>query len=302
MKCKICNEEVLANNHYWRSHKIPEAEYYVKYVPRFSKQTGEPIRFKNRDFYLTSDFNDKREMAAWFKENPVEAKEYAINLLKTRKEGGKITYAPSQVELRSIMSPSLKWFYKNFKSYNELCSSLGLETRFDKEGEEIRYSNLKDHAVVIIDSREQNPLKFKDISIEVVGLPYGDYALKPNRLKVHVERKSISDFAGSFGANYERFEREVKRAKKDRAYLVVLVECSLSDALAFNYLPHMKYSKVSPDYCFHNIRHLMQNYQNVQFLFVNGRKKASETVLKIFSMTHHPKHFDLQYLYDLNLL
>lgn len=296
--CSICQKEVTENAHFWREHRIKEAAYFQKYHPRYSKETGELIEFKTREFYLNNDFNGKQEMATWFKKNPEEAKDYALNFLKKRKEKKDLIYAPSQVELRSLIAPSMVWFKKNFENYGDLCENLGFKKKFDKEDDLIRYGPIKENAILITDSREQNPLLFKDIKTEIQGLPYADYTLKPNRLKIYIERKSLPDFAGTLGLGYDRFYREIQRAKKDGAYLIVLVESPMNDALHFNYLPQMKFTKTNPEFVFHNVRKLIQDFNNLQFLFCKGRIEAGELLLKILTMTRHPKHIDLQFYYD----
>ena len=296
--CQICKKEIQENKHFWKEHKIKEADYYQEYHPRYSKQTNQLIKFKNRDFYFSSDFNDKKEMMVWFKDNPELSKEYAVNLLAHRKEKKNLVYAPSHVELRSILAPSMIWFKKNLGNYKELCERLNYQIKFDREDDVIGYGEFPESAKIIIDTREQLPLKFNGINTEIKKLDYGDYARFPNRYKIHVERKNLSDFVGTLGVGYERFCREIARAKKEGAYLIVLVEALLNNALHFNYLPHMKYSKVSPDYIFHHVREMMQTYSNLQFVFCAGRIEAAELIKKIFCIKKHPKHYDLQYYYD----
>ncbi len=268
MICKICENEVTQENHFWKVHHLSQEDYYTKYYPRFCKFSKELLPFKNKENYFNNDFKGKREMAAWFKENSGQvAKDYAIALLKKRIERKKLIYAPCQTELRSLLFPSMIWFKQNFDSYNDLCSSLGLKIRFDLENEVPIFRSIKNEAIILVDSREQKSLKFSDYKTKIQGLKFGDYALEPNRFKVHIERKGLSDLAATFGTGFERFCREVIRAKRERAYLIILVEASINDALHFNYLPYMKYCKVSPDYCFKHIRDLMQTFENIQFVF-----------------------------------
>lgn len=300
--CKICNEEFAANNHFWRAHGIKESEYYVKYIPRFSKHTGEPIRFKNRDFYLNSDFNDKTEMKQWLNNNPEEAKVYMVELLKKRKEQKDLKYTLSEVELRSLGLPSVAWYKKAFGDYNKLAKSIGFKKRFNYP-DALNYI-WKDFTkeVVFVDTREQTPLTFDNVPTEKKTLSYGDYTLS-NNSGIYIERKTLSDFVNTVGPNIERFCKEIERAKKDKAYLVVLIESPLIQALSFNYLPHMRFAtKSTPDFVFHNVRKLMQTYKNIQFVFVNGRRMASETIIKIYYHSHLIKNLDLQYCYDKHMI
>lgn len=81
---------------------------------------------------------------------------------------------------------------------------------------------------IVVDSREQAPFAF--LSIEpwdqiptvTAALPTGDYSLRGFEDRVTVERKSISDFYGSIGADRERFEREmIRMAAMQRAFVVI---------------------------------------------------------------------------------
>ena len=119
-----------------------------------------------------------------------------------------------------------------------------------------------------------------------------------------MERKSVNDLIGTLSGGYERFLRELVRAKEANAYLIILVEESFSNCMSFNYLPHVfqKGTKVTPEYLFHNVREIIQNHEHLQFLFVDGRKEASRVVEKIFSCGHIYKKVDLQYAYDEKML
>jgi len=85
--------------------------------------------------------------------------------------------------------------------------------------------------------------------------------------------------------------------------LVVLVEEKLSNALSFQYLPYIsKKIKATPDFIFHNVRTLVQEYDNLQFLFVDGRKEMKRIIEAIFSSKCFYKKIDLQLAYDMKLL
>ena len=102
---------------------------------------------------------------------------------------------------------------------------------------------------------------------------------------------------------YERFIKEIERAQDADAYLVVLVEDSLTHAMSFPYLPHIsKKIKATPEFIFHRVRNLIQKYPHIQFLFVNGRVEASRVIERIFTCGCAYKKVDLQYAYDLKIL
>jgi len=111
-----------------RGYGLNKEKYYHKYFPRKDLLTGEIINFKNKEQYFNNDFNDKNNMKRWLKEQPIEsARDYCKQLLIKRRKDKDLIYSPSQVELRSIMSPSIIFYNKIFNDYYELCSSLKLK-------------------------------------------------------------------------------------------------------------------------------------------------------------------------------
>ena len=82
-----------------------------------------------------------------------------------------------------------------------------------------------------------------------------------------------------------------------------MVEETLQNALSFQYLPHIsKKIKATPEYIFHNVRELLQSYDNLQFLFVDGRKEMTRLIEAIFASKCFYKKIDLQLAYDMKIL
>jgi len=306
--CKVDGKEFPSEKALHMSLKgygLNKVKYYQKYFERRDLLTGELINFKTKEQYLNSDFNDKNNMKKWLKQQSIEkAQEYCKQLLFKRKNDKNLIYSPSQVELRTIMAPSVVFYNKIFDDYYDLCSSLGLENRF------IHPNNITDQfknqlnkkSIIYVDTREQSWLKF-DTKFEIKTLPVGDYSCS-NDAKCFIERKSLSDFISTLSVkNFDRFKNEIDRAKKSGAYLIVIVEEKLSNALSFQYLPHIsKKIKATPEYIFHNTRELLQNYDNLQFLFVDGRGEMIRVIESIFTSKSFYKQIDLQLAYDLKLL
>jgi len=66
--------------------------------------------------------------------------------------------------------------------------------------------------VIVIDSREQEPLSFSRLQCRTGTLTSGDYSVCGLEHLFAVERKTISDLVGCcVGQNRERFERELHR-------------------------------------------------------------------------------------------
>lgn len=83
--------------------------------------------------------------------------------------------------------------------------------------------------VIVRDTREQAPFAFQNVDenfdvIHVVdkALDTGDYSIAGFENRITIERKSVSDFYQSIGADRERFEREAERlAKMEFAAIVI---------------------------------------------------------------------------------
>jgi hypothetical protein len=285
------------------------AEYYQKYFPRYDLYDKKIIKFKSKQFYFESNFNGRLNLKKWLKEQPEEtAREYCINFLKHRKETRNLKYTPSQVEMRTLMFPPIPYIDKLFGDYYETCEKLGLESKHKRFPHKhflvsVDEAKLKEYTI-LIDTREQKPLKF-EFPVEVATLSYGDYAFRHRDgvaphygCLTYVERKSITDFIGTMSGGLERFKKEIERAASDDANLIVLVEESLNTCRSFNYQPHVsKKIRATPEFVFHNVRSLLQEYSNVQFLFVKNRAEASRVIQKIF-INSGSSTFDLQLMYD----
>lgn len=86
---------------------------------------------------------------------------------------------------------------------------------------------------ITIDTREQTPLHFDECFVKVSRgtLKTGDYAITGDS-GFAVERKSLDDFVGTIGSGWERFQRELYRAK-DAGFpsFPIVVEARLTDIM-----------------------------------------------------------------------
>jgi hypothetical protein len=289
-----------------KGYGLNKVKYYQKYFERRDLLTNELINFKTKEQYLNSDFNDKNNMKKWLKQQPIDtAKEYCKNLLVKRKELKNLKYSPTQIELRTIMSPSIIFYNKIFGNYYSLCSSIDLKNKF-KINEEIKNNfknKLSQKDTIYVDTREQSWLKF-NTPFEIKTLSFGDYSCSNNNCNCYIERKSLSDFISTLSIkNFDRFKNEIEKAKNNNSYIIVMIEEKLSNALSFQYLPHIsKKIKATPEYIFHNVRDLLQQYDNLQFLFVDGRSEMTRVIESIFASNCSYKDFDLQLAYDIKNL
>jgi hypothetical protein len=227
---------------------------------------------------------------------------YITDFLSKRKDKKNLIWAPTQVELRTLMIPSINNIEKYFSDYYKYCFGLGFKNRFYT----VPPRQIEKDPFVIIDSREQCPLIFKDLKTKILGLKYGDYKLDKEKQDddLIIERKSAKDFLSSFTEGIERFKRELVRSKEDKSYMVVLVEENLSNLLDFRnkcdgISPN---TKITPDYVFRNVRDLLSEEKSIQFLFVSGREEAARVAKNLLVAGDWQTSFDLQLLYDRGFL
>jgi ERCC4-type nuclease len=95
---------------------------------------------------------------------------------------------------------------------------------------------------VLVDSREQRPLRIRAYPGRVAGLPTGDYSILgiegPECLGFAVERKSLDDLAASLSRGRDRFFREVERLRVYR-FSAILIEGWRADIEAHRYRSQM---------------------------------------------------------------
>jgi ERCC4-type nuclease len=77
--------------------------------------------------------------------------------------------------------------------------------------------------VVVIDTREQTPLAFKNLSARCGTLASGDYSFAGGEEIFSVERKSIPDLVACCTTERERFERELHRLRGFRFARLLIV-------------------------------------------------------------------------------
>ena len=80
---------------------------------------------------------------------------------------------------------------------------------------------------ILIDQREQAPLRFASTATERTLLPCGDYSLRGLTAEVAIERKSLADLAHCCGKDRERFIEQVERMRSYR-FRALVVEASYS--------------------------------------------------------------------------
>lgn len=299
--CKECNAsfDVLKSLHaHIKKHDMLLGDYYVKHFQRKNKLTGELLPFKNYEEYFEKDFSQSHQLKQWCDTAPFDAvKSYIIDLLKKRIKSKNLKSALSSVELLTIGLPDIDVYKKYFGSYTDACKECLVEPMFNsKLPKEFwnDYSNIN----ILIDTREQQPLKFKKSTI--LKLDIGDYAVTGDNYNyTHVDRKSFADFCATVTNSYNRFAKELERCRSLGCYLFIVIEAPLHSMDDYN---KQSYKKFNLKYVFHNMRELQREYGDCcQFVFSGSRDLSVELIPKLLVLGKSLWKTDIQYFWSKKL-
>ena len=135
-------------------------------------------------------------------------------------------------------------------------------------------------------------------SKEIIKLSYGDYTAKNNKFNIFVERKSLQDFLGSISSGFDRFCKEMERAKKDNAYIIILIESKINNLFGFKHLDYL-HTEASLDFILKRTRDLLLKFSNVQVCCVDGKIEASKFIEKLYKLKNNSQTIDFQYVMDI---
>ena len=310
-ECKICGESYDLEEDFLKhiryEHKLSQASYFQEHHPRYDKHTGEIILFKSRDFYFDNQFNDKSSLKAWLTKQPISVQqEWCKEALAKRREEKGLVYTPGQTELRTIMIPSANYLNDIFGDYYKVCAEIGYRNKYQPlKGAFPFYPIDRARNRIIIDSREQKPLLFENFETVTRKLNEGDYALENESLSfgTRIERKSMPDFYGTLSTyNYDRFVREIDRIKHKGLKMVVLIEGSIEEAYSLPSLGKYREMKIGPEYVFHKMREVIQEFPFIQFLFAKNREDSVKIVEILLQSRGEFSQYDLQLTYDMGRL
>jgi hypothetical protein len=275
-----------------------QAAYYAKWYPRYDLKTRELIDFENADQYLNSLFNSPENRWSYLNAaGPEQGADLILEEFNTKVKQKNIKYSLPQNwfvlnELADISS-----IKKFFGSYKNFCEKASVENIFKTKipNEFFTKKQEFEDIFIFIDTREQKPFHFKNGIIN--KLDFGDYTGSGEFYsKTFVDRKSLSDFKGTFGKGYERFKSEMNRCKEFDSYLFLVVEATIDEIVESN---QGKF-KTNLSYCFHNVRDCILEYpKNIQFIFCKNRNQAEEITKRIIYYGDELWSCDVQYFLDL---
>ena len=270
-------------------------DYYVKHYQRKNKLTCELLPFKNYKDYFKKDFSQPHQLMEWIeKTGDSEVKDYIAKLLNRRTMDKAIDYGPTELELASAGLPSIDTYKKYFGSYTYACEAVGVKPLLSGQlpkGFFNDYSDVK----ILIDTREQQPLSFKNS--ESYKLDVGDYGVTSKDYDyTYVDRKSFGDFCGTTTVGYARFCKELDRCRSLGAYLFVVMEFPFDEIAEYN---QKSYKKYKLDYVFHNVREIQKQYKDCcQFVFAGSRELSQEVIPKLLIFGKQLWNTDVHYFWS----
>lgn len=280
-KCKECGKAFSTlkslHSHVKKAHNIYLADYYEKHFPRYCWYSKEKIVYKDYNDYINKYFLNDDNMNKWIvresKKNPEKVKKWIVDRLKNRIESKNLSYAPSFNELETTnQMPNTKVFSQLFGSYNIFCESIGIEPLLYEATDFEKVSIPKD-CVIIIDTREQNPILFKNSKIQ--KLAFGDYTLSGEHYtSTYIDRKSSGDFVSTMSQGFDRFCFEMEKCVAADSYMYVVVEDSISNIISKN---DFIYSPAKLSFVFKRMRELQHKFpRKVQFIFSGNRANSQK--------------------------
>lgn len=301
--CKECDQTFKSERSlhaHIKKHNLTVAEYYTKYYPRKNLLTGELLPFKNKSDYFNKDFSTRSQMLKWCEatEDKNEVKEYLIRKLRSRIKEKKSKTAPCHLELELCDLPTVETYKDFFGSYGEVCNEIGVPPTY---GESITKGFFDDSSSVysdmniFIDTREQKPLSFPKST--PMKLDFGDYTVGGQDYSyTFIDRKSESDFKSTLSVGFDRFKKELDRARSFNSFLYILVESSIDKIKKNNiFAPH----RANLPYIFHNTKSLIREYSDTcQVVFSGGRKSSEYLIPRLLKFGDLLWKCDIQYYID----
>lgn len=302
LNCKVCGKDFTSlrglHIHLSRVHDLALKDYYENYYPRLSRLSQKKILFKNYDQYFESEFRDSKEFHEWCDvAKTKEVSEYIKKVYQKRVQIKKSLNGLSHIELELANLPSIDVYKKFFKSYSEFSESLGLKSNFYKNlPADFWTKKIPEDFKIFIDTREQKPIEFNNS--QKLKLDFGDYSASSKYYNyTFIDRKSEADFKSTMsGKNFQRFIREIERAREFNSYLFVVVESDIKKITKNNLFSAHK-SKMP--YIWHNTKKLSQEFQDsCQIIFANNRSGLKKIIPKLLLFGKQLWNVDVQYFLD----
>ena|SRR3990167_570114 len=133
---------------------------------------------------------------------------------------------------------------------------------------------------VIVDTREQRPLRFKDVPTIRRGLKTGDYSIEDEtgsyEDRISIERKSLEDLLSSITHRREHFDAGMERLLKLEAR-ALLIECNFAEIERGEWI-----NKVHPNAVMGTI--FKWQMRGIPVIYAQNQEKAAHYVAWFFRL------------------
>jgi hypothetical protein len=284
------------NTHIRFKHKDWTVEkYYLSFMPNYCIECGNLIPF-NGEKYLQAKFCNQKCLAKRFSQKiPTNKgqlkynKNYLIQILQEIHE--KYKGAVTQQLVRLDGRVNFQIYHKYFGSFTAACQEAKIPF-FSWSCPKDKFVASAFPLTVIIDSREKKPYPFEDFIIK--KLDVGDYQLQGVD-NIVIERKDKGDLKSCVFT--KRFWKELERAREQKIYVVVLVDCTIK-----RFMKDKNFGVRSNKQIMHRVKEMGSIFADTsQFLFTGSRKNSAELVYKLSILEPIAlKGADLQEIWDKN--
>jgi hypothetical protein len=281
-----------------KKHDLFLHDYYVKHYQRKDLLTGDLLPFKNKEQYFSSYFLNLENQKEFFQREKMDSFEPQIVLLEMLTNKTKEGICPPEIVLTSYGLPSISTYKRFFGSYTSACEGAGGRPIYN--GKMPQNFRQKVNAKIFIDTREQQPLSFP--KSESLKLDLGDYGIENDFFDyTFVDRKSEGDFKSTLSQdNYERFRRELQRAREQDCFIFVVVESDL-DQIEKNNIKSKHQANLA--YIYHNMRALQLEFKDCcQFVMTSNRENSVKLIPRLLMHGRKLWNVDLQYYINGGLL
>lgn len=129
---------------------------------------------------------------------------------------------------------------------------------------------------IIIDTREQKPLKFPGHEVIYKKLDEGDYNVEELIPYIVFERKSLQDLYGSIVQDHARFKKEILRAKDKGKIFYIFIEGTLEEFYYFKWATRLY--EMKPNVLSKIINTMIERYSLI-IVECDGRVDMSKKIL-----------------------
>jgi hypothetical protein len=236
-------------------------------------------------------------MKAWLDsaENS-ERREFLAAAISRKLDEKAINFGPPNLYLKLSQLPETDYIKAAFGSCRDFYKQIEKEQLYSKNLPSQFWDRLP-HMGILTDTREQKPYDYGSLNIPC-KLEIGDYTAAGHFYSsTFVDRKSENDFKGTFTAGYERFRKELDRARRCNSFLFVVAETTPGLIDVGNVVA--KYGRVNTNLLWHNVREIIADYSDCcQFVFAGSRVMGKDLTYRILYWGKELWNCDLDYFIE----